>query len=728
MTDVTGVSVSVGDDLFHGHAVQRVECCERLFETYEVVVALHVGEAFDTDEAIGRPASVRLETTRGPRAWHGLVWSGRLAPRIEGDHALELRIRPRVALLALGMDSRVFQERSVRAIADDVLSRAGLAPDCWAWELEEELRAHVNVTQRAESDEAFLRRLLAEEGVTFALHNDESHEVLRLFDSARGFLRRDELSSLQVGHVVDHSRDGAWDLRERLRVTSDGVAARDHDPRRPTEERMHTAGGHLQHYVHAAGFDEPREGRRRAERWRDALVWPRRVLSGRCNVPFLEAGTLVGLDGHDRAGASGTFALVAVEHVCARDASDHAAWSYEARFEAIPEGTIHRPDWRPTRHAGLERALVTTPAGQDNHFDEEGEVKVRYLWDRAGITDDRSSTWCRVGQMQLPGPMVLPRTGFSVLVSAEQDDLDRPLVVGHAYDAEHHAPYATPAHAARSSWQSATLDSGPGVNELRFDDTAGAEEVLFNASMTLREVVEHDAVRRVTCNESVLVGMWQSLSVAQDSVSAVGALRTTLVGHDQRARIEEHFTEGVGGDERTTCQRRRLRVGQDSTQTVGGREERSVGVLDVVGALESYSHRVLQSSTTSAGTLWAETVVGNKTSSVRGDRTETVSALRAIEAGSLRVRASGGIDETLGELSLEVEGDRVMRSGSSHVCESQAALTVVADTVSITGSSQLSLTGGSCTITLEPSGRVTLEAPRVNLRNCESLGSAVRVN
>ncbi len=397
---------------------------------------------------------------------------------------------------------------------------------------------------------------------------------------------------------------------------------------------------------------------------------------------------------------------------------------------AIPAPTPYRPSpiaGRP-RATGLQTAFVTVPAGLEHHSDELGRFKVRFPWDRSGIMDAESSTWCRVGQLQLPGPMVLPRVGFEVDVACEQGDWDRHLVTAHRYNAEQLVPYPLPESAATSSWQSRTLYGGPGSNEVRFDDTAGVEELFMHASMNLRALVLHDAVRRVTNDERVMVGIHQALTVTEDFVAVVGGHRTTAIGRNHALRVEESYSDSVGQDERVTCGRRRLETGGDLTENVRLDRTSTVGPLHVVGAFGDYAHRTLGDSVTRVGALWAEIVAGDRTSRVRGNRTESVAALKHIEAGTFRLNAQGSVQTTFSEMEVEVGGDRSEAADELARIASGEALHATASNISVTATSSLTLCAGSCTISLASSGTVTLHAPRVNLRNADSIGSQVRVN
>src|SRR5690606_27271728 len=178
-------------------------------------------------------------------------------------------------------------------------------------------------------------------------------------------------------------------------------------------------------------------------------------------------------------------------------------------------------------------AFVTGSAGAELHGSERGQSKVRFVWDRSGITDDLSSTWLRVGQFALPGSMVMPRVGFEVLVDFEMGDHDRPMVAGHLYNAEAMPPYALPDEAVKASIQTNTTDGGAGANELRFDDTAGSEELFINASYDQTTDVENDSTTNIQANETVSIGADHSFRVTGRYISSVGGTRALSVGGNQ---------------------------------------------------------------------------------------------------------------------------------------------------------------------------------------------------
>lgn len=732
-------AMNLESDVFAGSRppVLDIVCRERLFEVGTCTVRVVLEHAPEGDRLLGAEASARLSTEWGERAWHGIVTSVGVQPRPRGDFVVRLDLRPHFALLELGRDSRSFQNRTVQQIVEEVLTRAQMPAGSWTWSLAEPLRAHRNVHQYGESDLAFVRRILAEEGLSFAIENDDTAARMVLFDSLDAARPIEGVDALEVFAEGVGDRDGLIELEEEHCVTAGSITLQDVDldyPRQLDRVRARaSAGAGPQVYVHPAGIEssesEASRGRR-ATRALEALRRDRRVLRGRSGVVFLAPGRTALVQGHERVDLNDSLLLVEVSHRAVCDEID-GSFDYENVLVGLPPEVVPRPDrgGAGPRVGGLQPALVTAPSGLEHLSDELGRVRVRFRWDRSDSADALSSTWCRVGQPQLPRPQVIPRAGFEVDVDFEQGDGDRPTVVGHRYDAERLPPYSLPAHSARSAWQSATLSGGPLANELRFDDTRGAEEVYVHASMISRTLVEHDAVRRIEHDEQVQVGLRNALTVTQTHTAAVQEDFRLSVGRTIGLWVGRNLADAVQEQSRVSCSRRRLETGGDLTEQVQGNLTRTIGPLQIVAGISSLGHRTLGDSRTSIGTAMLEVVGGNRMLSVRGDLTERVSALKLIEAGAFRAVVTSGYDNGFSELELEAtEADRTDHAERDARLAADGDLALHAEHISVTATDQLSISAGSCEIVLASSGEVTLRAPRVNLRNADAIGSIVEVN
>jgi len=114
---------------------------------------------------------------------------------------------------------------------------------------------------------------------------------------------------------------------------------------------------------------------------------------------------------------------------------------------ASPDVRLHR---KPTVH-GTQTALVV--GNGPVHTDRDARIKVQLHWQRGGASSHRlmhpagdnapaseaSFTWVRVGQAQAGmnhGAVFIPRVGQEVVVAFAGGDIDRPLIVGSAYNGE----------------------------------------------------------------------------------------------------------------------------------------------------------------------------------------------------------------------------------------------------------------------------------------------------
>ncbi len=125
--------------------------------------------------------------------------------------------------------------------------------------------------------------------------------------------------------------------------------------------------------------------------------------------------------------------------------------------------------------AGTQTAIVvglTDPV----HTDRDGRVKVQFHWQRGAASahrlshaagsnapaDDSAGTWVRVGQAWAGanwGGHFIPRLGQEVLVGFVEGDIDRPVIVGSAYNGQGQAE--APGNQTASGAAHSTGNAGP---------------------------------------------------------------------------------------------------------------------------------------------------------------------------------------------------------------------------------------------------------------------------
>lgn len=705
--------------------VVAFEVTEAMSHLSVIRVSADTTEAVEAGALLGKKLSLCVTRTHqeAERYFHGVVMIAHVEIN-DRFHRLELTARPRLARLALGRDSRIFQEKSVPDVLQEVVSLAGVPDDAIQLSVNASYEAQPYITQLEESDHDFLQRLLYEEGIGFFVANDIDAERVVFFDDDTAFepLAHDGPVPFQSEQVVD----AISELREVRRIASDKVMLRDYDLLRPSTDlssRREAEGSTGREvYLHPGHFLEPSRGDRLAQVTLERLQLNTRVFHGSGAVMHFEPGRTFEVEGHPRTDLNVSMLLISVTHSYGAEGSEGSSL-VTTRFVAIPSDTPFRPSVSPAQPTvgGTHVAFVTGAAGQELHGSENGQVKVRFPWDRSGITDDRSSTWLRVGQLPIPGSMIVPRVGFEVLVDYELGDHDRPLVVGHLYNGEAMPPYELPGAATRSSIQTATTDGGAGANELRFEDAAGGEEMFVNASFDYTCSVENDARAGVKANETSSIGGNHTVSVTGSYNSVVSSARSLTVSGNQNIGVDADYSIGTGGDLSVTVGSRSETCGGDLTESTTGAYDLTVGGLMSITGIAGIARSVVGSSETSVGAAWAEMTASSRMSTCGGSRKETVGALKMVKADTVAVSCGAGYVQNCASESVKAGGNRV-DSAAAIAVQAGGGLKVDAANINISGQTKVTMRIGGTVIDVKPSS-VTIKSSTIKLEGVKKLES-----
>jgi len=154
------------------------------------VIALSTSAALDPQTLLGQRATLQVSLADGTRASFG----GEICEAAQlGSNGGMARYRVRIAhwiwRLAHVRNSRVWQDRAVTDIVDDVLSAYAPAAR-WRWSGEvgqfmDDVSPRSYCCQYRESDLAFVERLLAEEGLAWRFEQDDDGPSMVLFADSR---------------------------------------------------------------------------------------------------------------------------------------------------------------------------------------------------------------------------------------------------------------------------------------------------------------------------------------------------------------------------------------------------------------------------------------------------------------------------------------------------------------------------------------------------------------
>ncbi|CAM4134580.1 type VI secretion system Vgr family protein [Serratia silvae] len=463
-----------------------------------------------------------------------------------------LSVRPMLWRAGLGRRSRIFQQQDFLTILETLLKENKISDYDHAFRHLHGVREFC--VQYDESDLEFINRLAAEEGIYYLFeHGNNTHTVVFFDDSA----------SSEDGPTLPYypsSTEQADELcitsfRRRESVRTSEVLLKDYtfkDPLWGAEYRDY--GRDTEHqpnrYMH---YDYPGRYKDSAgkafARWRvQALRNDAHQGEGTSNSPALLPGKRFILENHPLESNNRRWQISGATHIgrqpqALEKATGGQGTTLVCQFAFIPDIQTWRPHVLPKpRIDGAQIAIVTGPDTEEIFCDNYGRVKVRFLWDRSGRTDDTSSCWIRVSHPWAGprwGMSAIPRIGHEVIVEFLNGDPDQPVIIGRTYHASNLPPGNLPGTKTQMSIRSQT-HKGDGFNELRFEDEKDNEEVFIHAQKNMAIRVLNSKDERVAYNRSSSIGHDEEIVIANN--------RTLTVEGQQDQKTTGNFIELIEGD------------------------------------------------------------------------------------------------------------------------------------------------------------------------------------
>lgn len=509
---------------------------------------------------LGQPATLFLcntDTLPGGRPVNGLIRKlNGPANYVRGFRRWRAELVPQLAFLGYTADSRIFQNRSVVEIIEEIFEIHGLTQ----YQIRNLMGHYPKLdycVQYRETALNFVCRLMENVGLYFWHEHTQNSHVLVIADrlsaarpaTAEALDTTDvdqfgEIDSLESDYAF---RPGTWTLKDYDFVTP-GSALLATAPTVISEPPM----TNYEIFDYPGGYTDSSLGTSLSRARIEQEEAQYHQLNGTGRAALFDSGrsfevyTLDSSPGAGGAEVLQNFFLLEVQHHASdltHVTSDAAAPRYSNSFMVLPMNAVFRPE-RITRRPfvqGPQTAIVTGPAGEQIYTDEYGRVKVRFHWDRNpdGDTDDQSSCWLRVSQLWANGGwggIHIPRIGEEVIVDFIEGDPDRPIITGRVYNGNNRVPYALPANKTQSGIKSQSVPSG-GSNEFRFEDKQGSEEVWLHAQKDFNRKIENDENTTILGNETI---------------SVTGTLTETITGAVSET-YQDKLTQNVTNSITTTC-------------------------------------------------------------------------------------------------------------------------------------------------------------------------------
>jgi type VI secretion system secreted protein VgrG len=647
------------------------------------------------------------------RDFQGIVTRAERRVDHDGRPTLSVRIQPKLFRLTLRSDVRTFQKKTAPDILKEVIEGAGAGPV--KMQIVESHETRDFVVQYRETDFDFMTRLAAEAGIAFTFDHQSGEVVLS--DDPAGIA---DAAEATVKYIPEFGFDQGFTSVGKLemvhRVTSDKAMLRHYDPKRPrfkleSSKEGKDDGAHaLEVYAYPGRTVDDAGLERRTQVLLDALQSRRHVVTGSTTAWALAPGQRFQIEEHPYAPLDQKLLAVGtiLDYRESQSSFEVDEGGISLVFEAMPtDDCAYRPARKPpAQHApGVQTAVTTGAPGQEIDVDADGCVTVLYPWDRVAKKDDTSSVRMRTLQLGLGGSMLLPRVGWEVLVQCNEADPDLPLIVGRLYNAEKPPPYPLPAGKARSSIQTATTPGGGSTNELRTDDSAGSEEMFFNASKDMTVMAKNNATETVGANATLTVSGNQDIDITNSLDTSIGASQSLTVGGNQKAAIETFRVDQAGGDHSLDVGGNRdMKIGGDHKLTVAADETIDVGGMKTDLVVGTSDEQVAGNMSLDVSAVRATLTVGSHKVTVGGNHDESSGAAKvSLAFGAIGSDVGGNQDLKAAAAGVHlVTGDRSESAGSMYTEVAVGAHIVKADNIVFTADAAITLVMGASILSITP--------------------------
>jgi type VI secretion system secreted protein VgrG len=249
----------------------------------------------------GMPVQMPLRTL------YGVITGFKQLSTSRDETRYEVRLEPRLALLARSHQNAIYQNQSVPQIVEKILrERHGMLGQDFVFCLAGEYPSREQVMQYGEDDLTFICRLLAEVGIWFRFSTDVrlKIEVIEFYDDQSGYECGLVLPLRHPSGLSDSGTESVWGLNTAYRVVEKSVTTRDYNYRDATADMTtpafdvsggdNTTYGEACHYADnfltAGGPDVPESGAFYARIRHERYLNDRAMLQGLSSSALLMPG------------------------------------------------------------------------------------------------------------------------------------------------------------------------------------------------------------------------------------------------------------------------------------------------------------------------------------------------------------------------------------------------------------------------------------------------------
>lgn len=522
------------------------------------------------DKIVGTSATLWLVQSKNDteRFFNGIATRVISHGLVDGAYRYHVEVRPWIWLLTQVTDCRIYQHKSAFDIITEVFRDAGFS------DFQDRRQASSGDTvleycvQYRETTFDFVTRLMEAFGLYYYFKHERNRHTLMIADDPNSHDRIDKAIPFAVNQTEFRTVDDhIWEWSTERVLLPGKFTIRDYNFTTPSADltaKTVKSGTHphntFEVYEYPGAYDDTSGGQKLSDIRMQAIDMQRTMADAVSNARALHPGTRFTLSHHpdqatnrDYLVARSEFSMSIAEGSSTVDGETMD--TYRVTIHAMHADLPFRLERRTPKPMirGPQTAKVVGAVGDEITTDEYGRVKVKFHWDRADVSDDQRTCWIRVAMPAAGGgfgAIVIPRVGQEVVVEFLEGNPDRPLITGVVYNANQKVPYSLPENKTRATLKSSSSPGGGGYNEFRFEDSAGNEEVYFQAQKDYKKKVLNNEEVTVHANTTTTVETGDrkiTVSAGGDSLTvSVGDHTITVTAGNSKITAGQSITLSVG--------------------------------------------------------------------------------------------------------------------------------------------------------------------------------------
>jgi len=481
-------------------------------------------------------------------------------------------------------DSHIYQDQTVEQVITQVFGQyGGLAK--YEFRVNRALKPHSYITQYRESDSHFVRRLLEQEGLFYYFEHTADSHTLVIMDDSSVLTPLPEQPQIRFHRAaVTETADSITRWTSAREFQAGKVSVQTFDYRQPNyripvsmnslNQQGEAPALELYDYMGQYTHGTPADGEQLVRNRIEALELKGKTFAGQSNCRALRPGYTFELTQHYEhdlgAAEDRQFLVMGLEHRGSNNYTTGQQAYYTNTFTCVRKKILFRPqmDLPKPGISGPQTAIIVGPPGEEIYTDQMGRVKVQFHWDRYGQFNDHSSCWVRVAQSAASGgfgSIQIPRVGDEVVVVFLDGNPDRPLVMGSLYNGHNTPPWSLPANKTQSGFLTrSTKGKHANANFLRFEDKAGAEQIIVHAERNMDTEIEANESHTVGGSRTIKVEGKHEETIKLETSIAVeeGSYFVTVDRGEVQIKSATSITLEVGAS--------KLKMNADGTITLSG--------------------------------------------------------------------------------------------------------------------------------------------------------------